>query len=490
MTSPVSFYHREQEIADLDHLTRRDGPAMVLVYGRRRVGKTALLSHWTARSGMPTFYWTAPRTTPDNLRTELVRELWHWESPDKEIETAPRYDNWLDVFRALRRVVGQRKINVVLDEFPWAVESEPSLPSRLQAAWDHLFADSQVRLFISGSHISAMESLLRSDAPLFGRMTGKLYVPPFQFTEIAPFTRRYSLEKRLAVYATIGGIPDYLRRWNDRADLMTNIREFFLSDLSPFRNEAEILISDVLRRDSPDYEAVLAAIARGAHELGDIATATLIAKDRAASVLATLVELRLVERRLRASVPVSRHERARYARYHLADPFLRFYYRMVEPNRSFLAQQNYDAILRHFTEQMRAFTASAFEELCRTWTLAQGRVGGLGFAPEFVGSDWHGGEMQADVVAVNWRESQVLIGEAKWGEKAVDHSVYTALKERAQKVLARMENKREWTVQLALFARRGFTSAVIDAAKADRTRLLTFEKIVSDLEKMERRVIR
>lgn len=490
MIWPTAFFHREQELADLDRLTRHAGPSLVLVYGRRRVGKTALLRHWTTRSGVPTFYWTAPRTTPDNLRTELVRELWRWESPDKETETAPRYDNWLDVFRALRRVVGQRKINVVLDEFPWAVESEPSLPSRLQAAWDHLFADSQVRLFISGSHISAMEALLRSDAPLFGRMTGKLYVSPFQFTEIAPFVHRYSLEKRLAVYASVGGIPDYLRRWDDRADLMTNIREIFLSDLSPFRNEAEILISDVLRRDSPDYEAILSAIARGAHELGDIATATLIAKDRTASVLATLVELRLIDKRLRASIPVARHERARYARYHLADPFLRFYYRMVEPNRSFLAQQNYDPILQHFTEQMRAFTGAAFEELCRTWTLAQGRVGGLGFAPEFVGSDWHGGEMQADVVAVNWREARVLIGEAKWGEKAVEHSVYTGLKERAQKVLTHMENKKAWTVQLALFARRGFTSAVISAAKADQAQLITFEKIVSDLEKMERRAIR
>ena len=133
---------------------------------------------------------------------------------------------------------------------------------------------------------------------------------------------------------------------------------------------------------------------------------------------------------------------------------------------------------------------AAFEELCRTWTLAQGRVGGLGFAPEFVGSDWHGGEVQADVVAVNWREAHVLIGEAKWGEKAVDHSVYTALKERVPKMLARMENKKKWTVQFALFARRGFTPAVISAAKDDQTRLITFEKIVADLEKMERRVIR
>jgi len=79
-------------------------------------------------------------------------------------------------------------------------------------------------------------------------MTAKLYVPAFQFTEITPFVKRYSPEKRLAVYAIVGGVPDYLRRWNDRADLMDNVRDIFLSDLSPFRNESEILISDVLRR--------------------------------------------------------------------------------------------------------------------------------------------------------------------------------------------------------------------------------------------------
>src|SRR3972149_4922540 len=106
----------------------------------------------------------------------------------------------------------------------------------------------RVCLFISGSHIHAMESLLKSDAPLFGRMTGKLFVPAFEFTEIAPFVERYSLEKQLAVYAIVGGIPDYLRRWDDRVSLMENVREIFLTDLSPFRNEAEILISDVLRR--------------------------------------------------------------------------------------------------------------------------------------------------------------------------------------------------------------------------------------------------
>ena len=482
------FYHREQQLADLNRILRTDGPAFVLVYGRRRVGKTYLLRYWAENSGLPYFYWMAPRTTPENVRSDLVRELWHWESPDRETETAPRYDSWNDVFRALRRVVGQRRMIVILDEFPWAVDSDPSLPSRLQAAWDSLFRDSRICLVISGSHIHAMESLLRSDAPLFGRMTAKLYVPAFQFTEITPFVERYSPEKRLAVYAMVGGVPDYLRRWNDRADLMDNVRDIFLSDLSPFRNESEILISDVLRRESPDYQAVLSAVAQGNSELKDIATATLIGKDRVASVLTTLIDLRLVEKRLRASVPVSQHDKARYARYYLADPFLRFYYRMVEPNRSYLAQQIYDPIVRNFTEQLRPFVAGTFEDLCRTWTLEMGKAGRLPFMPEFVGSDWHG-DVQADVVAVNWREAQVFIGEAKWGDEAIRLDVYKSLRERAERVLAHMPSPKPWNPHFALFARRAFTAPVVAAARQDGTRLVTFAGMVSDLGATPRRTI-
>ena len=486
----VPFYHREQQLSDLNRLIRSKGPAFVLVYGRRRVGKTYLLRHWAENSGLPYFYWVSPRTTAENVRTDLVRELWRWEAPERQIETAPRYDNWTDVFRAIRRVAGERRMIVILDEFPWAVDSDPSLASYLQAAWDSLFRDSQVCLFISGSHIHAMESLLKSDAPLFGRMTGKLFVPPFQFHEIEPFIERYTLEKQLAVYSMIGGIPDYLRRWDDRASLMENVSQIFLSDLSPFRNETEILISDVLRRESTDYQAILSAVAKGNTELKDISSATLIGKDRAASVLTSLIDLRLVEKRIRASVPVTEHDKARYARYYLADPFLRFYYRLVEPNRSYLAQQIYEPVLRNFTEQLRSFVAATFEDLCRAWTLAMGSTGRLAFIPEYVGSDWHGGDVQADVVAVNWREARVLVGEAKWGQGAVDLAVYKLLLERSRRVLAQMPNQKPWNIQLALFARRRFTPPVVATAKDDGTILVTFEQMVSDLASITPAAIR
>jgi AAA+ ATPase superfamily predicted ATPase len=231
-------------------------------------------------------------------------------------------------------------------------------------------------------------------------------------------------------------------------------------------------------------------VANSNTELKDIATATLIGKDRAASVLSSLIDLRLVEKRIRASVPIHQHDKARYGRYYLADPFLRFYYRMVEPNRSYLAQQIYEPVLRNFTEQLRPFVAATFEDLCRAWTLEMGRAGRLSFLPEFVGSDWHGGDVQADVVGVNWREAQVFIGEAKWGAGAVDLAVYKSLRERSQRVLAQMPNLKPWSTQLALFARRSFTPPVISAAKETGTVLVTFEQMVYDLASTPPRAIR
>jgi AAA+ ATPase superfamily predicted ATPase len=494
----VAFVHRSQEMADLNRLTRRPEPCLVLVYGRRRVGKSTLLQHWAKQSGLPTFYWESPRGTAESVRASLLSELYRWAG-ERVVETRPHSEDWLDVFRAMRRMTGERPAVVILDEFPWAVESDPSLPSRLKTAWDNVFTDSQIRLFIAGSHISAMEKLLLSDAPLFGRMTGKLYVRPFAFVEIAPFVPRHDLEKRLAVYAILGGIPDYLRRWDDQADLMTNIREIFLSDTSPFRNEHSVLISDVLRRESPDYEAVLASVGRGHHDLDSIATESVLSSGRTANVLGILTELRLIERRIRASVPVAQHEQARHARYFLSDPFLQFYYRFVAPNRSRIAQGLYDELERQFREQVRAFVGGAFEELCRTWTLAQARAGGLPFSPEFVGSDW-GPQHQADVVAVNWRDHQVLIGEAKWMDEPMDHKDWRQVVERAEKVIQRLkaadparkprQEPPPWQQQLMIFSRHGGTPAVRAAAKKAGARVITFAEIVRDLGRLPEKKIR
>jgi len=489
---PLGFLHRTRELARLDRLARRAEPSLMLLYGRRRVGKSTLARHWAQQTGWPVFYWEAPRSTAENVRASLVRELYLWNG-ERVVEDRPRAADWLEVFRVMRRLVGDQPAVVILDEFPWAVEADPALPSFLKNAWDNLFADTQLKLLIAGSHISAMEKLLESDAPLFGRLAGKVLVPPFAFTEITPYVERYAAEKRLAVYAIVGGIPDYLRRWDDRATLLANIRDIFLSDDSPFRNEHQVLISDVLRRDSPDYEAVLEAVGRGRHDLDAIAIDSQLASGRTASILTVLTEVRLVERRIRATVPIAQHHQARHARYHLADPFLRFYYRFVAPNRSRIAQALPGALEQQFVAQTRAFVGVAFEDLCRTWTLVQARHGRLAFPPDFVGSDW-GPQHQADVVAVAWSGRRVLIGEVKWEDADFDHRQWRQFLLRADHVVTRLKAaervrppKREppaWQQELLLFTRRNVTAAVRMEVEATGAGVVTFAEMVKDLEQL------
>lgn len=244
---------------------------------------------------------------------------------------------------------------------------------------------------------------------------------------------------------------------------------------------------------------LLLSDAPGLHDLESIALDSRLASGRAAGVLGTLTELRLVERRIRASVPPAQHEQARHARYHLNDPFLRFYYRLVAPNRSRIAQGLYDKLERQFVEQLRAFVGAMFEELCRTWTLAKARAGELPFSPDFVGSDWSA-QHQADVVAVNWREHQVLIGEAKWADEPPDRKDWRLFEERAQKVVQRLKaadpaNKSRhepepWQPHWIVFSRRGVTPALRAEARQAGARVITFAEVARDLERLPEKPIR
>lgn len=480
---------RENELSALERLTRNHDATLILVYGRRRVGKTRLLQQWAGTTGLPVFYWESPRSTVDNVRTSLAREFWRWRHGD-EGAASPRFDHWEDLFRHMRQQLGDQEAIWIFDEFPWAVEADDALPSYLKTAWDQLFQNTHLHLFLTGSHISAMEKLLESDAPLFGRLRGKLYVRPLPFTDIEPFAPRYTLEKRLAVWGIIGGIPDYLRVWDDGQDLIRNIHEIFVSEDSPFRNERNVLVSDVLRRDSPDYESVLDAVGSGHHDAESIALAAGLNSQRSAQILDKLQDVRLVERRIRASVPLAQQKIARHGHYHLYDPFLRFYYRFIQPERTRIAQGLFTSVERAFREQMRSFIGATFEDLARAWTLVQARNDGLPFAPDYISSDW-GPQHQADVVAVNWREHQVLIGEAKWHTDDFNLAEWRKLVEQADHVVRRLQevspDRRpgrpapEWTRHLALFTRRGITPSVREAARKEGGQIVLFEKMAQDL---------
>ena len=354
----------------------------------------------------------------------------------------PIFEAWADLWEAFANLIGDQRRILVIDEVTYAAESDEAFLSALQHAWDQRLKQSKLILILSGSHVHTMETLLASGSPLFGRFTGQWHLEPLPFGALREFLPKWSIDERIAAYAMMGGVPAYLERLIPERSLVDNIREVILDPGGMFVTEPDLLLYDEVR-DPRVYQAILQAIGAGAHTLDDIANATLISKTHLSSYLARLQEIRFVERRLPATIPPQKIRLSRMGRYHLTDPFLRFYFRFVAPQRSEVGYQQ-ASILSLIKEQLRAFVGvTAYEELCRAWVATASQTGQLPFEVQQVGSHWSR-DVQVDVVGVNWHTKTILLGECKWGTDRVARDVVTELIEtKAPKVLALLPDEGE-----------------------------------------------
>jgi uncharacterized protein len=448
------FVDRTDELAMLDQLVRRQrGGELLLLYGRRRVGKTALLRHWATQSGLSWTYWMAQREPAELQRRKLYAAI----RGRVATSTAPTFASWSELWDDVAAIVRDDRRILVLDELPWAIESDTAMLSALQYAWDTHFQHSNLVLALCGSHIRTMETILQQQTPLFGRLTAQYRLQPFPFEILRQFFPQWSPEAQVAVYAMVGGVPHYLSWFNAGLSLSDNIRQSILAPASVALSEIELLLSDEVR-DIRTYLTVLNAIGEGAHALKDIADATLTASTNLTKYLGVLKDLRLVERRVPVTVPPALQHRSKQGRYHLTDPFHRFYFRFLRPREAEIAYQP-DSVLTDIQAGLRAFVGqTAWEELARTWVFRQGLRGALPFKPEAIGSHWSR-VVQADVVALSWRERYALVGECKWSADAVNRQVVRQLLEHTlpHTVAALPDRGQGWRVIPALFARSGAT---------------------------------
>lgn len=471
------FVDRQQELAFLNSLLERQhpGPAqLVLLYGRRRVGKTSLLLHWSAQAGIPATYWSAEKEPAALQRRKLYATLLNMP-----VNRAPIFESWADVWNAAAELIGEQKRILILDELPYAAEADPAMLSALQHAWDHHFKNSKLILVLCGSQVHTMETLLSHQSPLFGRMTGQWHLQPLSFSSLREFLPDWSAEERVAAYAIVGGIPAYLEWLDPNRNLTQNIREVMLSPGSMFVAEPTFLLYDEVREPNI-YLAVIKAIGQGAHTLNDISNASLVGKAHLSSYLTRLQELYLVERRLPATVPIKGLRKSRMGRYHLSDPYFRFYFRFLAPFHDTLTFDP-DRVLAQVKDGLRAFVGqTAFEQISREWVIVQGKNGQLPFEPEVVGSHWST-SVQVDVVAINWHEKQILLGECKWGLDGIDRQIVRELiEQKMPKVMAGLPDEgTDWRVYYAIFSRGGVTQAAL-------TELRKFSGISVDFDGLDK----
>lgn len=473
------FVNREAELAWLNSVVARQRPTaaqLILVYGRRRVGKTVLLRHWAEETGWPHTYWAAEKEPAALQRRKFFARLLGVEPAQ-----AATFDSWADCWQAAAAFLSDRRHILILDEFPYAAEADPAMLSSLQHAWDQQFKQSKVVLVLCGSHVRAMETLQAHQSPLFGRLTGHWWLQPLPFAALSEFLPSWSAEERVAAYAMVGGVPAYLEWLDPALSLVENVRQVILAPGSMWVAEPMFLLYDEVREPAT-HLAVLKAIGAGNHSLSEISDAALVGKAHLSAYLGRLQELRLVERRLPVTIPPAKRRRARSGRYHLCDPYFRFYFRFLAPHQDDLAYHP-ERVLPRIREGLRAFVGvTAFEALCRQWVAEQGRAGRLRVTVDEVGSHWSRA-VQVDVVGVNWAERAILLGECKWGAGAVGRAVVRELLEAKSPRLLRElpEEGAGWQVEHLVFARAGFTRAAETEARAAGVRLVGLAELAADL---------
>ena len=465
------FVDRERELQSLVEVWNWDGAQFLVLYGRRRTGKTALLLHFA--QGKPCIYWMASQSSAATLLRSFSQALWRHANPDVPVEEDFGFPSWETAFHYAANLARDSRLMLILDEFPYAVEADPSLPSLLQGAWDHQLKTTQLFLALAGSHVGMMERYVMAyRAPLYGRATAQLHLRPMDFSAARQFVPRYSIPAALNTYAIVGGIPAYLERFDDSQSVESNVRARVLAPTSMFQIDPLYLLNEALR-EPRHYFAVLEAVGAGRRSLTEIARAAGLERTNVPKYLNTLRSLGIIDRR----VPVKPGRRPRQQRglYFIGDSFLRFYFRFIVPHQSDLQRGEVDRVWGTIERQLPAFVGeTVFEELCRKWVQDRGAQGNLPFRPTRVGSYWDR-HTQVDVMAVSDSEQALLLGEARFTSRSVGSSVLAELGDKAERL-----TPSGWRAHLALFSRSGFTADLRDRAGRAGVFLVDLEQVVAD----------
>jgi len=322
------FVGRDREQAFLEELHDSGRPELFVLYGRRRVGKTELLQRFCG-DHRAVYFMAAQVRDRDNLKAfrNVVAE-----SLQDPLAAGVEFPDWSSALGFLAERAGGERLVVVLDEFPYLCEADKSLPSQVQRFWDMRGKDSPLLLGLCGSQVSFMErEVLAERSPLFGRRTAQKRLEPLQPKDTLGFFPSWTLEDRVLAYAILGGMPAYLRRFDDAKSLRTNVLDEILRPEGYLFDEVQFLLRSELT-NTTTYNSILAATARGSKRLNDIALEVGVDSTTANKYLHVLRELRLVDR----EVPLSDPDplRSRRGTYRIADRFLEFHFRHLQPNLS------------------------------------------------------------------------------------------------------------------------------------------------------------
>lgn len=453
----MPFLNRTTELSALDQRLGGDRAEFLIVYGRRRVGKTELLDHLATQ--VRSFYFEATDTVPAQQLRDLTQELAR-VSGSELLQVQP-LTSWDAALTAIAEFVGSRRTLVVVDEFQFLAARSPELETTMSRWWRTTGRHLPIVLILAGSELSFFEDKVLAGA-LYGRRTGQLKLEPFTARDAGLFHPGYGAEDRIRAYSVCGGIPYYLERFTDDRPLRDHLLAEVFERTGLLHDEAELMLRQSIA-DPANHIAVLRSIAHGANRNNQIIDRTGLTSAQVTKILNSLERLGL------ASIlrPVTATARSKKTSYAITDQFLRFHYRFVEPARSQLRTRSLAAAYVDSTV-MSAFdkhVSGTWEEVARQHVLREVpgvTAVGRWWGQVHLGSGPRAEEREIDVVGVDGDRVPVALGMCKWTADPVDFNELNLL-DRLSPYIEGFTG----SVQRYLFSRSGFTSRLIEHAASD-----------------------
>ena len=461
------FVDRELEMQTLNQEYGRRGSSLVVLYGRRRVGKTTLISEFI--KGKQALFFLASEESEAQNRAAFKDKAADFIGSGllKEAEVK----NWDTIFKAIADTAFASKPVIVMDEFQYIGRSNPAFPSIFQRVWEETLKDKPIMVILCGSLISMMESqTLAYNSPLYGRRTAQIRLKQIPFRHYPAFFPNKSRRELIEMYSVTGGVPKYIELFSEGGDIYSSIQVCVLNRSGYLYDEPHFLLQQEVS-EIGSYFSVIKAIAAGNSKLSAISTVLEIKSTSLTKYLKTLIDLDILER----EVPVTEEnpERSKKGLYKIKDNYIRFWFAFVYPNMSFIESGSSGIVMSKIRKGLiSGHTAFVYEDVCRErmWELnAEGR---WPFHFSKIGR-WWDGKNEIDLTAIDPDGNNLILGECKFWQEPVGVNILRELEEKANSVDWRKKGRRLWYV---LFSAAGFTDE-LKAVAAGRGDLLLMDEL-------------
>ena len=453
------FVGRKKEIDFLEDLYNSPKFEMLILHGRRRVGKSYLLGHFASIHEENTVYFTADKSSEKSNVRSFCEQL---NSVIHAGDFLSSFSTWQDVYSFFKNQRIDRRLVIIIDEFTYLYNSNPAYDTGLQNAIDHIFKNLNFFLILCGSEVSVIEEIIDSSTkPLYGRKTADLKLLPFGYKEARNFFPNYTDQEALEVYSMVGGIPLYLTLFDDSRPVKENVIKNCLSTTGYLFGEVETLLRMELK-ETYFYKNIMLAINAGASNLNKITDKVGEESAKVAKYINVLVNLSFIKK----ETPCGEKEKSRGTLYSISDNFFAFYFAFVFKHQNMLNGLISPSTFyeREFTkEKLNAFFGRRFEQICEQYLRERFFEGKMPFFAEKIGRWWGNNpvlkrQKEIDLLALD--EENALFCECKYTEEKFDEAQLKDLQDSAPCI--NRANK-----YFMIFSKNGVTDGVKKAISGD-----------------------